>query len=235
MGWINCTCSIIYAPPRPFMPFPFSHMDGMDSPLRLYGQHRGLIWAEQELIGLLLCAEQYWSPAHSLWQPAHPQIPYSCEYFVVSKSFFILPRRLVIQDLSNKITTAYFSLCGTMERGSEPSCNVLTWVNVECLKLWGQTAWKELMCARQSAKDKSQRVSVRNFSSSIYSLWWLITGVILMAIWRAFECCSPSIPAVFCAVHLACYTKYSSQLSCLHWRLFCFPSFWGTGTPIRKH
>lgn len=179
MGWINCTCSIIFAPPRPFLPFLSSHMDDMDSPLRLYRQHRDLMWAEQQLIGLPLCAELHWSPAHSLWQPAHPQIPYSCKYFVVSKSFFILPRRLVIQDLSNKITTVYFSLCGTMERGSELSCNVLTWVNVECLKLWGQTAWKELVCQA----ERQRKISVWEIISAwaftpfddllLGLYWWL--------------------------------------------------------------
>lgn len=85
-----------------------------------------------------------WSPAVRIAAPkalltlpdsaARSHSPYSCRYFVLSEQFFILHCRLVTQDLSNTITTVCFSLYGTMERGSELSCNVLTWVNVECLE-----------------------------------------------------------------------------------------------------
>lgn len=124
---------------------------------------------------------------------------------MLSKSFFILHCRLVTQDLSNKITTVYFRLYGTVERGSELSCNVLTWVNVECLELWGQTAWKEFMCVWLSPKCDSQHFSVKYFSLCIYFLWWVISWDILIAIAYAY------IPAKECDVCLACYTQFSSH------------------------
>lgn len=68
--------------------------------------------------------------------PAVPPEPYQsalaaqgakgCRHSEVSHSFFILGCRLVTQDSSNEITTVCFSHCGSVEMGSELSCDVLT-------------------------------------------------------------------------------------------------------------
>ena len=121
---MNSACNIISAPPDPSC-FPFSPtwMAWM-----LHCTYRGSIgsWYELNSSALVSCCAPSCSGARLILSdsPVLSQRPYSCRCSAVSKSFFILPRRLVTQDLSNKITTVYFSLCGTMERGSELSCNV---------------------------------------------------------------------------------------------------------------
>lgn len=53
-----------------------------------------------------------------------------------------------------------------------------------------------------------------------------------MAIVYAFPCSMyPSYVCVFSMLYQVC----QSELFHLHWSLFCIPTSWRTGTPIRNH